>query len=172
MKGFTASLIAELRHEGSSARIGLVTVPGVNTPHVTWNLNKMAGHPMPVPPLSQPAVATKAIVAQEQHPRRNVWVGIPTALTALGNRLAPGFVDCYLERTGIDSPHNDQNAARLGSNVFQPQDETSDRGARGAYDDRAHTVDPVSSLSSTVGRTVGSLGHGLAGVHAVLDRRA
>jgi len=32
--------------------------------------------------------------------RREVWVGLPTVITILANKLAPGVLDRYLARTG------------------------------------------------------------------------
>ncbi len=170
VKGFTESLITELAATGSRVRIGLVTLPGVNTTQFDWNLNRMPGHPMPVAPIYQPEVGAAAILEQARHPRRNVWVGLPTAYTILGNRIAPGFLDWYLGRTGVTSQQTDRAAPRHGSNVFDARDQDVDRGAHGAFDDQAHSRDVVSTLSTTVGRQVGNaVGAGLAALGHVLD---
>ena len=172
IKGFTESVITELAHEHSRVRIGMVTLPGVNTPQFDWNLNQMPGHPMPNPPLYQPEVAARAIVGVAEHPRRNVWVGLPAAASVLGNRLAPSVLDWYLGRSGIDSQQTDQDAPVHGSNLFEARDEEIDRGAHGAFDDIAHDSDPVSVLSATVGRTVeAAVNASLGMVGAFLDRR-
>ena len=144
IKGLTESIITELRATGSHVSIGLVTLPGVNTTQFDWNLNKMPQHPMPVPPIVQPEVCARAIRFSAEHPRRNMWVGIATAYTVLGNRVAPAFVDWYLGRTGVKSQQTDQDAPRWGSNVFEPRDEQTDRGAHGAFSAKAATRDPVS----------------------------
>lgn len=156
IKGLTESLITELRATGSRVTIGLVTLPGVNTTQFDWNLNKMPRHPMPVPPIVQPEVCARAIRYSAEHPRRNMWVGIATVYTVLGNRVAPAFVDWYLGRTGVKSQQTDQAAPRWGSNVFEPRDEETDRGAHGAFSDMAATRDPVSFLAR----------HRLAGIGA------
>ncbi len=143
-KGFTESLITELRATGSGVTIGLVTLPGVNTTQFSWNLTKMPKHPMPVPPIVQPEVCARAIRFSAEHPRRNMWVGISTVYTVLGNRLAPAVVDWYLGKTGVDSQQTDQDAPRWGANVFEPQDAEHDRGARGAFSASAAEHDPVS----------------------------
>ena len=79
---------AELRATGSNVTIGTVTLPGVNTTQFNWNLTRMPEHPMPVPPIVQPEVCARAIRFCAEHPRRNMWVGISTAYTVLGNRIA------------------------------------------------------------------------------------
>ncbi len=147
IKGFTESVITELKHEHSKVTIGLVTLPGVNTTQFDWNLNRMPKHPMPVPPIYQPEVCARSIVFSAEHPRRNMWVGLPTAYTVLGNRVAPAFLDWYLGRTGVGSQQTDQDAPRWGFNVFQPQDHDADRGARGAFGNKAHDRDPVSLVA-------------------------
>ncbi|MGI8677788.1 MAG: SDR family oxidoreductase [Jatrophihabitans sp.] len=147
-KGFTESLITELKATKSKVTIGLVTLPGVNTTQFNWNLTKMPKHPMPVPPIVQPEVCARAIRFSAEHPRRNMWVGISTAYTVLGNRLAPAIADWYLAKTGVDSQQTDQDAPRWGSNVFEPQDADEDRGARGAFSAKAAEHDPVSFVAS------------------------
>lgn len=147
IKGFTESVITELRHEHSKVTIGLVTLPGVNTTQFSWNLNKMPDHPIPVPPIYQPEVCARAIVFAAEHPRRNSWVGVPTVYTVLGNRIAPLFVDWYLGKTGVKSQQTKREAPRHGSNVFEPRDAEEDRGAHGSFGDKAHDRDPVSFLS-------------------------
>lgn len=164
IKGLTESIITELRATGSHVTIGLVTLPGVNTTQFDWNLNKMPRHPMPVPPIVQPEVCARAIRYSAEHPRRNMWVGIATAYTVLGNRIAPALVDWYLGRTGVTAQQTDRPAPRWGSNVFQPRDDESDRGARGAFSDKAATVDPVSFVAR---HRVAGLAAGLAAVGAL-----
>ncbi len=147
VKGLTESLITELKATGSHVTIGLVTLPGVNTTQFNWNLSKMPKHPMPVPPIVQPEVCARAIRFSAEHPRRNMWVGISTAYTVLGNRLAPKFVDWYLGKTGVKSQQTDRDADRWGPNVFEPKDAAVDRGARGAFSDKAAERDPVSYVA-------------------------
>jgi NAD(P)-dependent dehydrogenase (short-subunit alcohol dehydrogenase family) len=170
VKGFTESVMTELAATGSSVRIGLVTLPGVNTPQFDWNLNRMDGHPMPVAPIYEPEVCAAMIVDLARRPRRNAWISIATAYTVLGNRIAPGFVDWYLSRTGVTSQQTDQDAPRYADNLFTPQDEAVDRGARGAFSEQARSRDPLSLLSATVGRQVGKVfGAGLSALDAALD---
>lgn len=142
IKGFTESLITELRATDSAVTIGLVTLPGVNTTQFNWNLNKMSEHPMPVPPIVQPEVCARAIRFSAEHPRRNMWVGISTAYTILGERIAPKLIDLYLGRTGVSSQQTDQELPRWGSNVDEPRDADTDRGAHGPFENQAHNRDP------------------------------
>ena len=147
VKGFTESVIAELKHERSKVKVCMVQLPGVNTPQFDWNDNQFDQHPMPVPPIFQPETAARAVRFVADHPRRNIWVGLPTAYTILGNRVAPWFLDWYLGRTGIKGQLSDQDGPRFGSNVDQPRDDTRDVGAHGMFDDKAHERDPWSWTS-------------------------
>jgi NAD(P)-dependent dehydrogenase (short-subunit alcohol dehydrogenase family) len=171
VKGLTESLITELRATGSKVTIGLVTLPGVNTTQFNWNLNKMKKHPMPVPPIVQPEVCARAIRFSAEHPRRNMWVGIATAYTVLGNRVAPAFVDWYLGKTGVNAQQTDRDAPRWGSNVFEPQDGEHDRQARGAFSGMAAERDPVSFVAMNRLASLASAGGALALAGAAVARR-
>jgi hypothetical protein len=50
-------------------------------------------HPMPVPPIYQPEVCAPVVAHVAEQPRRTMWVGLSTALTARGNRVAPALLD-------------------------------------------------------------------------------
>ncbi|HET9720859.1 MAG TPA: SDR family oxidoreductase [Solirubrobacteraceae bacterium] len=147
VKGFTESIITELMHEKSKVKICMIQLPGLNTPQFNWNLNKMPKHPMPVAPVFQPELPAKGIVFLAEHPRRNMWIGISTAYTILGERIAPKVADFYLAKTGVSGQQTDEDLPRLGSNVEQPRDEETDQGAHGPFDDKAYAKDPVTWLS-------------------------
>ena len=170
VKGFTESVRVELKSMGSHVTIGLVTLPGVNTPQFNWNLNRMPDHPQPVAPILEPETVAKAIRSSAEHPRRNTWVGIATVYTVLGNRVAPGFMDWYLGRTGVGSQQTDEDAPEWGSNVFEPQDEEADRGARGPFSANASTFDPVSLVSRARAVPMGVVGGVAGAVRARLGR--
>ena len=83
----------------------MVHLPAVNTPQFDWALNKLGNRPQPVPPIFQPEVAARAIVETALNPeRREVWVGLPTVITILADKLAPGVLDRYLARPGLQRP--------------------------------------------------------------------
>ncbi|MEO8851567.1 MAG: SDR family oxidoreductase [Allobranchiibius sp.] len=172
IKGMTESVITELKATGSNVTIGLVTLPGVNTTQFNWNLNKMPDHPMPVPPIVQPEVCASAIRFSAEHPRRNMWVGISTAYTVMGNRVAPAFVDWYLGKKGVKSQQVEKDYPRWGSNVFEPQDAEHDRGARGEFNSMAATRDPVSFVAKNRVATLAGATTVVAGAVTALVRHA
>ena len=102
---------------------------------------------MPVPPIFQPELPARAIAYLAEHPRRNMWVGVSTAYTILGERIAPKLLDLYLGRTGVKSQLTDKDLPRLGPNLHEPRDDQEDQGAHGGFDDKAHARDPQLWLS-------------------------
>jgi NAD(P)-dependent dehydrogenase (short-subunit alcohol dehydrogenase family) len=152
VKGATESVICELKSEGSRVKVCTVQLPGLNTTQFNWNDNQFDKHPQPVAPIFQPETAGRAIAYLVAHPRRNMWVGVSTAYTILGNRVAPWLLDWYLGKTGVSGQLSKSDGPRFGSNVFQPRDDDADRGAHGMFDDKAHPHDPWSAASMRRGR--------------------
>jgi NAD(P)-dependent dehydrogenase (short-subunit alcohol dehydrogenase family) len=170
--GFTESLRAELRDQGSAIRLSLVALPGVNTPQFTWVLRRgIEHHPQPVPPIFQPEVAARAIAYTARHPRRSVWVGSSTFATVLGNRIAPAFMDWYLGRTNVQAqqnPEHDPPAER--TNLWEPV--PGDAGAHGPFDDEAKTRSPLLELTLRGGTlAAGAAAAGLGVLDRVLSGR-
>jgi short-subunit dehydrogenase len=141
-KGFLDSLRAELIHHGSSVQVALVQLPGLNTPQFDWVRTRLRKHPQPVPPIYQPEVAARAIAYAAAHPRRELWVGLPTVYTIVGEKFASGLMDRYLGRT------NEQ--AQQTGRPIDPQTRTDnlfaappgDPGAHGDFDDGAKARSP------------------------------
>jgi NAD(P)-dependent dehydrogenase (short-subunit alcohol dehydrogenase family) len=137
VRGFTDSVRTELIHDGSGIRLVQVHLPALNTPQFDWVRSRLPKRPQPVPPIYQPEVAARAIVWAAEHPRREVWVGIPTAATILANRVAPGLLDRYLGRTGYRSQQAEELAdPSAPANLWEPVQ--ADVEARGRFDTRAH----------------------------------
>lgn len=138
IKGFTESVITELLHNGSNVHIGMVQLPGLNTPQFTWGRTKLPKQTQPVPPIYQPEVAADAIHFCAYNRRREMYIGYPTVKTIVGEKLAPWLVDRYLARNGYDAQQTDEPLDPEGhDNLFEPVEE--DRGAHGPFDDRARS---------------------------------
>jgi len=138
IKGFLDSLRAELLHRRSNVKVTLVQLPGHNTPQFGWVRTRLRHHPQPVPPIYQPEVAARAIVWAAAHPRRELWVGLPTVYTIVGERLVSGLMDRYLARTNIKAqqvPDRPIDPARREDNLFAPP--PGDPGAHGIFDAKA-----------------------------------
>ncbi|HWH28335.1 MAG TPA: SDR family oxidoreductase [Mycobacteriales bacterium] len=169
--GFTEALRVELMHKGVGVRLCEVHLPALNTPQFDWVLHRgIDHHPMPVAPLYQPEVAARAIAHVAEHPRRTTWVGLPTALTVLGNRVAPSLLDRFLARTNVQgqqAPEHDPPGAQ--ANTWHPVygDEVA---AHGSFDDRAHGRSPQLWLSTHRG-LLAAAGAAAAGLAAAAARR-
>ena len=139
IQGFTESVRAELAHEGSAIHLTMVQLPALNTPQFSWVLSRLPRRPQPVPPIYQPELAGRAVVWAANHRRREWWVGASTAATLIANAVAPGLLDRYLGRTGVDAQQTDEPAdGHRPANLWDPVDAREDHGAHGEFDDRAH----------------------------------
>jgi hypothetical protein len=171
IKGFTESVITELKHKGSNVRVSMIQLPGVNTTQFTWGRTKLPKQTIPVPPIYQPEVPADAIHHAAHHRRRQIFVGIPTVVNILGERVAPWALDWYLAKTGVSSQQTDTPLDPRGhDNLFEPVDE--DRGARGPFNDKAHSISPQYELSKHRGAVLAGVGAVAAGAGAALARRA
>jgi len=138
INGFDESLVTELLHERSNVTVSQVDMPAMNTIQFNWVKSLLPHHPQPVPPIYQPEVCAQVVADVALSPRRRTWVGGATVLTIIGNRLSTRVADWYLAKTG----YSGQQAPgvtdpMIGPNLYEPV--TDDQGARGAFDDAAHT---------------------------------
>ena len=83
----------------------MVHLPGVNTTQFTWGRTKLPRQQrLPVPPIYQPEVAAEAIHWMAYGRQRQLYVGIPTVVNVLGERVAPWLLDLYLAKDGVRLP--------------------------------------------------------------------
>jgi NAD(P)-dependent dehydrogenase (short-subunit alcohol dehydrogenase family) len=161
MKGMYESLRCELRHRGSKVHVTMVQLPGMNTPQFDHCLSKMPRHPMPVPPIFEPEVAARAVYWSAHHRRREMYVGLPTVYTIIGNKLAPWLAERYLAKTAVDGQQTDQRFdGAAAANLFEAVDDDHDEGSRGIFDDQSHRRSEQAWLSRH------RLGSGLAAAAA------
>ena len=135
------SLRAELVHEKSGIVASMVQMPALNTPQFDWCRSKLPHRAQPVPPIYQPEVAARAIVYASKHTRSEYYVGLPTVIAIIGNKLFPRLGDWYLARTGIKGQQTNEPAQPgRPDNLYQPVG--GDWGAHGRFDTRAHPHSP------------------------------
>ena len=163
MVGFTESVITELLHDHSKVRVAMVHMPALNTIQFNWVKSQLPHHPQPVPPIFQPEVGAAAIVRVAEHPRRSTWVGLPTAYTVLGNRVAAPLLDRYLARTGYEGQQSPQDTRpEIGENLYAPV--PGDQGAHGDFDYKAHERSPETWFSLHRRSVLGTLAGAAAAV--------
>ncbi len=136
--GFTDSIRTELLHRKSKVRLTMVQMPALNTPQFSWCRTRLPRHPQPVPPIFEPEVAADAIVWASMHKRREVYVGMPTVMAIIGNKLAPRFLDHYLA-WNFDAQQTERPVeGDRPDNLFQPA--PGDHGAHGIFDNRSRSA--------------------------------
>jgi NAD(P)-dependent dehydrogenase (short-subunit alcohol dehydrogenase family) len=156
IQGFMDSLRAELIHDGSRVHVTAVDLAAMNTPQFGWVKSRLPRRAQPVPPIYQPEVAADAVYFAAHSRRRSVWVGWPTVMTIVGNRLAPGLGDRYLGATGYDSQQTDEpEEPGRRDNLWEPV--PGDHGAHGAFDARATDASPQLWASMHRGVTLTAL---------------
>jgi NAD(P)-dependent dehydrogenase (short-subunit alcohol dehydrogenase family) len=138
IQGFCDSLRAELLHDKSRVTLTMVQLPAMNTPQFEWVKSRLPRRAQPVPPIFAPEVAADAIVWASRQARREVFVGGPTAVAIVGNKIAPGLGDRYLARTGFDSQQTtEREEPDRPDNLWRPVDDIRDFGAHGRFGTRA-----------------------------------
>lgn len=98
IRGFSAALRTELRHDKTGIDVSIVELPAVNTPQFDWARTHMNAQPKPMGTVYQPEVAAEAVFRASQHRPREYWVGFSTLMTIVGNMIAPGILDAILAR--------------------------------------------------------------------------
>ena len=139
INGFTDSLRCELHHDASNVKITTVQMPAMNTCQFYWVKNRMPHMTQPVPPIFEPEVSAKVVVAAgfADKPRREYWVGSPTVAAIVAQRIIPGLLDRYLGKTGYKSQQlQDQpQPADAPNNLYHYVPGTW--SARGKFSDRS-----------------------------------
>lgn len=137
IQGFMDSLHTELIHDGSKVHATMVQMPALNTPQFEWVKTRLPRHPQPVPPIYQPEVGARAVYWAAHHCRRELYVGMPTTIAIVGNKIAPSFADWYLGKTGYNSQQtNEEVSPDRKDNLYEPL--PGNWGAHGRFDAKSH----------------------------------
>ena len=170
VQGFCDSLRCELIHDRSRVQLCMVQMPALNTPQFGWVKSRLFRKAQPVPPIFQPEVAADAIVWVSRHPRREMFVGLPTVEAIVGDRIAPGLLDHYLARTLYDAQQYDGPAdPKQPNNLWTPV--PGDHSAHGAFNDRSRDCSVQLWLNKHRGWVFGALALGAVAFASHLARR-
>lgn len=138
IQGFMDSLRAELIHDQSAIVPVMVQMPALNTPQFDWCKSKLPNKAQPVPPIYQPEIAAESIVFASKNTRREIYVGLPTVIAIVGNKLFPRLGDWYLGKTGVKGQQTKEKADHnQPNNLYEPV--AGDPGAHGRFDQRARS---------------------------------
>lgn len=133
---FSESVRAELLHSHRGVRISLVDVPALNTPLYNWMKSEQLHRSRPLPIVFQPEVGARVIARVARHPRPRTWVGEPTVVAVLGNRVAGGLLDHVVARFGYCLQQAPGAAeSMLPPNLYEPVDAAV--SAHGIFDDNS-----------------------------------
>ena len=136
VQGFTDSVRCELIHDQSSVRLTEVHLPAMDTPQFDWSKSRMPRRAQPVPPIYDPDIAAEGIYWAAHSQQRELYIGYPTTMAIVGNKLAPGLGDWYLGNHGVESQMTDEPAdPNQPNNLYEPL--PGDRGAHGRFGDRS-----------------------------------
>ena len=101
LKGFTDALRMELAAAGSGITVTHILPASINTPFFEHARAKLDGQAAkPIPPVYQPESVAEAIVSAVERPQRDIYVGLPSRMLALGEALIPGLLDHYMTQNG------------------------------------------------------------------------
>lgn len=157
VQGFQDSLRTELLAMDSKVRLTMVQLPGVNTPQFDWIRAHVRGKPQPVGAIYQPEVAARAIWKAAHSSRKQWIVGAPAYQAILGDKLISPLLDRYLAAGNIEAQQAEQPVETgREDNLFEPLDETEDRGAHGRFDGQSRTRSPLLWASDHRGLVAGA----------------
>jgi NAD(P)-dependent dehydrogenase (short-subunit alcohol dehydrogenase family) len=121
IRGFTASLRAELEYEHSAVTVSILELPAMNTPQFDWARTHRAHQPKPMGTIYQPEAAAEAVLRAARTGAAEYWVGTSTLLTIVGNMIAPKFMDWFLARTAVSGQETKALVApERRDNLLQP----------------------------------------------------
>lgn len=138
IQGFHDSIRSELIHARSRVHVGMVQLPGVNTPQFDWIRTDMPMKPKPASPPYQPEIPAEAIHFIARTRRKAINLGWPTWQVIWGDRFASPLLDRYLAATAFTGQQADEPIeAGRKDNLYEPV--PGDHGAHGRFDGTAKT---------------------------------
>lgn len=108
--GFSESLRLELARDAPDVHLCDVLPSSINTPLFEHARSKLGVLPSPIPPIYEPVVVARTLLALAQQPQREVVVGSGGKGLLLAQRLSPRLVDWYMLGPGkaFDKQRSDQ----------------------------------------------------------------
>ena len=149
VRGFSESVLAELFNEGSNVALSQVHLPAVNTPQFDWCKALLPGRPQPVPPIYQPEVAARAVVAAAFDGRRSRVLGVWNTIIVTATRVIPGVAVHFGGISAVEGQQAEEDVdPDRPSNLHHPVDADRDFGARGRFSERSQGMFTPSFIQS------------------------
>ncbi|MCX2945079.1 SDR family oxidoreductase [Rahnella perminowiae] len=146
IRGFTDALRSELIHSKSTIRLTMVHLPAVNTPQFEWSRNKLPRTTRPVAPVYQPEAIAEAIYKASLLAPRELWVGISTVQSILGNMFFPGWLDKLMSQKAWGGQmQSEPHPINEDDNLYTPVEghHTSKGKFSGEAKDSVIAIDPA-----------------------------
>lgn len=140
--GFFESLRAELLHDESRVKLCMVQMPAMNTTQFGFVKSYLPNKPKPMGIIYEPEAAARSVYYAATHNEREVFYGYSTYKTIFGNKVAPGYLDHYLAKTGYKGQQTDEpDDKNRPNNLWKPI--PGDHGARGPFNAKAMHYSPI-----------------------------
>ena len=121
VKAFTDSLRMELEKEDAPLSVTLVKPTAIDTMFTVHARNYMEKEPRLPPPVYAPEIVANAILYAAQHPRRDVFVGGPAKMSAMGAYYTPRLLDRVNQRATYKNQQSDEySAANRTDALYEP----------------------------------------------------
>lgn len=140
--GFFESLRAELIHDRSHIQLSMVQMPAMNTTQFGFVKSYLPNKPKPMGIIYEPEAAARSVLYAALENEREIFYGVSTYKTVLGNKVLPGWLDKYLAENCYDGQQTDERdtPGRI-NNLYAPI--PGDHGARGPFDKTAKSFSPI-----------------------------
>lgn len=135
VKGFTDSLRMELEHDKLPISVTLIKPTAIDTMFTVHARNYMEKEPRLPPPVYAPEIVANAILYAAQHPRRDVFVGGPAKMSAMGAYYTPRLLDRVNQRATYRNQQSEQFSSPSRTDaLYQPDPSTELRQRDGSVD--------------------------------------
>ena len=133
MKGYLDVLRIELDHDQIPVSVTNILPSGINTPFFSNARTKIGVKPVAVPPLYQPEIVARAILAAASQPIPEIIVGGGGWMLAILYRLSPHLVDWSLRKLSFQMQKTDEpKTAGAPDNLFSS--DTGDTRVQGDFE--------------------------------------
>ncbi|MFD2365925.1 SDR family oxidoreductase [Pseudoduganella sp. GCM10020061] len=147
VKGFTDSLRMELEHDKLPISVTLIKPTAIDTMFTVHARNYMEKEPRLPPPVYAPEIVANAILYAAQHPRRDVFVGGPAKMSAMGAYYTPRLLDRVNQRATYKNQQSEQFSSPNRRDALYEPDPSAELCERDATIDKVVESCPYTAVS-------------------------
>jgi short-subunit dehydrogenase len=162
VKAFTDALRMELHADGVPISVTLIKPASIDTPLFEKAKSYMGVEPQPIPPVYEPQVVAEAILEAAAHPVRELITGGAAVQLPIGEALAPGLTDRYMERKLFKDQMTDRPVDGRPDNLYAPvAHDGGERGRNWTGDTKSRSLYTKAALHPERSLVLGAVGAGL-----------